>query len=752
MGRSLFRVQDFVNQRGDESMAFPNSNINAVLINNCQDLENLTVTLQVTQDLITLGDTGFSLQLNCYPPPGVSVVGLTLNWIQFILYVSNTYGNNTAAFQWQAWALGAGAFPQGQPQGTTQPQQPVPPFNQPPAVITDVPSNRLPNGSSLTIALTTDPSSLGVTAVTFTVQLAGATAQSVTLDFPASIPFNFTTGSPGVPVNAQFPIAGFQVNLVGPGNIWPCTFTSGAGELTYSVLSGSSLSVQNGGVGTACGQYSAAVTGETSNVAYGGVTPSSGSTVSQTFSVPSMGMEFKFEKSTFGQDEVTQYPTWGSAYWLSISGFPNSALGFNSPSDLSSANPSPLPTVTAAINQSLNLDLTPTQIATIGNNLPVVNSFGLPPVLAIDDTLELNFQTFLYPFTISFPNQNAFNALNPHQVAIVTLTSNLTVQAPTGRDSSGNITTTAVPLQAQANIELAKGEDPYFTNYNPQDPQAYPSWLSFDVRLFNVTPNQPHLMFSVPNPTDASKAVAYIQQVLNHLNNPTLITNGDTFDNALTQDEEGSAIVFYPNDDLFVPTFNFAVARVRITSSITTTIGLVRVFFRLFNAASTVSDFTEVGTGEGTYRWGTNGTPGHKIPLLGVQGGFLGLGAEYVTVPCFATERVNLTSPADMKMQTDPPNAVMIRTAAGKEVDTYFGCWLDVNQTTPFLIPAPPPLQLLWDGPWAGTESLNGVVAAAPHQCLVAEIRFDDTPIQNGTTTGTSQLAQRNIAWLGVQP
>ena len=324
----------------------------------------------------------------------------------------------------------------------------------------------------------------------------------------------------------------------------------------------------------------------------------------------------------------------------------------------------------------------------------------------------------------------------------MTLTAKFTVQVPSV-DSKGNPTTAPVTENCQANIELAKGEDPYLFNLNPSDPSAYPSWLSFDLRLFKVTPNQTHHWFSVPNPTDAGGAVAYIQKVLNHLNTPSLITNGDTFDNALTQDEEGSAIEFFPKDDSGNLTFNFAVARVRITSSITTTIGPVRVFFRLFNAASTVSNFAEVGTNEGTYRWGTNGSSGDKIGLLGVQGG------EYVTIPCFATARVNLTHAADMKSQTDPPNAVSITTAAGKEVDTYYGCWLDVNQTTPFLIPLPPSSQSQWDGPWTGTESLQGVISAAQHQCLIAEIRFDDTPIPTGATTATSdKLAQRNIAWL----
>lgn len=47
-------------------MAFLAGANNAVLINNCQNLSNLTVQLQVTEDFITLEDTGFSVQLNCY--------------------------------------------------------------------------------------------------------------------------------------------------------------------------------------------------------------------------------------------------------------------------------------------------------------------------------------------------------------------------------------------------------------------------------------------------------------------------------------------------------------------------------------------------------------------------------------------------------------------------------------------------------------------------------------------------------------
>ena len=341
--------------------------------------------------------------------------------------------------------------------------------------------------------------------------------------------------------------------------------------------------------------------------------------------------------------------------------------------------------------------------------------------------------------------------MNANEVAVLTLSAEIQVQVPTGGDTNNVVTTTPVTVKCKANIELAKGEDPRMEDLNPASPLSYPSWLSYDLRIFSVTVGQPHDMFSVPTLTDASQAVTYIQNVLHNLNNPTLITNGDTFDNALTQNEENSSIPWLPTQGSDPAQFAFAVARVRIKSSITETIGPVRVFFRLFRAASTVTSFAEVGTGEGAYRWGTNGSPGHKIPLLGVE--TIAGSLEYVTVPCFAWARVNATGPVDMNTQIDPPNAVSITTSAGAEVDTFFGCWLDVNQTTQFLIPTPNSNPSQWDGPWTGTESLNGAIAVAPHQCLVAEIRYDDTPIPTGANTSNSdKLAQRNIAWLGVQP
>jgi hypothetical protein len=450
--------------------------------------------------------------------------------------------------------------------------------------------------------------------------------------------------------------------------------------------------------------------------------------------IPIPACEFIVEKGTFGEDEVGAQPSWPSAYWLAADGFANKALGFNNPANLN-APPNPAPVITATVDAGLNPTLTAAQIATVSANLPSVNVLAPLPVLAMDPTLQQDLQRFMYPYTISFAGTAAFDALNQHQFVFLTLNASMTVGQET-------VTSSAV-------IELAKGEDPYFENLNPANPTAFPFWLSFDLRFFKATPTQTHQTFNVTNPANAGDAVRYIRDVITNLNTPGNITNGDTFENTLLQDEEQSALEFLPNDNSNTPTFNFAVARLRILSNTSTTINPVRVFFRLFQAASTVSNFSEVGLTQGTYRWGTNGTPDHKIALPGVQTDQNG-NLEYVTIPCFATQRVNLAGPADLKTQTDDPNARSITTVAGSEVDTYFGCWLDVNQPGQIvLLTAPPAAQAQWDGPWTATQSINGAINVAPHQCLIAEIRFDDTPIPpNASSSTTDKLAQRNIAWI----
>jgi len=59
------------------------SSKNAVLFDNCQSLQNLTVTFHVTQDLVTSGNNGFSLQLNSYPQTKPQTTYKESRWIGF---------------------------------------------------------------------------------------------------------------------------------------------------------------------------------------------------------------------------------------------------------------------------------------------------------------------------------------------------------------------------------------------------------------------------------------------------------------------------------------------------------------------------------------------------------------------------------------------------------------------------------------------------------------------------------------------
>jgi len=240
---------------------------NAVLVNNCQNLENLRVTFVVTEDLVTLGNTGFSLQLNAYPQTTSTSQGQSLNWFQYIIYVGGPL-NNQLGWEIQYWSVGApSSWPPGYtptPPNTT-PWLPVLPNDYQIQPFGSAPSNQIPAGSVMQIQLTT--SSGNVTSAAFSVTDPSGQVSPATFTFPAG---------------ALYPIYGFQVDIVGPGGGSSCTFTSpGAGTLTYSVSSGT-LAVQD--ASTACGGLQPS-TAESSNVVYGDVTPASGATVSQTVSV-----------------------------------------------------------------------------------------------------------------------------------------------------------------------------------------------------------------------------------------------------------------------------------------------------------------------------------------------------------------------------------------------------------------------------------------------------------------------------------
>src|SRR5437764_1408092 len=78
-----------------------------------------------------------------------------------------------------------------------------------------------------------------------------------------------------------------------------------------------------------------------------------------------------------------------------------------------------------------------------------------------------------------------------------------------------------------------------------------------------------------------------------------------------------------------------------------------------------------------------------------------------------------------MTTQTDPLNTLTI-AGTGMDNHTYYGCWLDFNQTDPQFT-SPPPATVP-DGPYTGTRASIYDLIRDQHQCLIAEIfQWPDT-------------------------
>ena len=455
------------------------------------------------------------------------------------------------------------------------------------------------------------------------------------------------------------------------------------------------------------------------------------------FVVPAKSMTFVVESSSFGKDEVdaleptpTSVAQFPSSYWIVVSGVLPGDLGVTA----TNLVPNGSPTVTSSLDQTL-----PKPVADAITAMLTAGTFTgsvIPENAAVPDEP----QAFMFPYTVSFKGDAGFAQMAANNPPITSTI--VTLKA--------SFTASGTPLpNATTQIELTTGENPKFQHVDPHDPSE-PTWLGFDLRLFSVTPHS--IRFGAHTPSDAGGAPDFIKQVITNLNANNGDVGGDSFDK-LSILEEKSKLEWKQKNNSGELVFNYALARVRLlgkTAGPTPT--PVRVFFRLFQAQNTVSKFNTATT----YQESADTTvePDHKIPLLGVQNN------EYVTIPCFASPRINLTGPADMKKQTDPPNRypITIKTP-GVEVDSYFGCWIDNNQPDQKFLPAAPPAAAEGgpDGPWTtqwahhppSLQSVFTAITTAPHQCLIAEISYDTAPVIAGEDTGTSdKLTQRNIAWI----
>lgn len=280
---------------------------------------------------------------------------------------------------------------------------------------------------------------------------------------------------------------------------------------------------------------------------------------------------------------------------------------------------------------------------------------------------------------------------------------------------------------------------------NPYMVDGPVSWLSTDVRVFQLQPgqkiNSSSIALGYPNdpndPNDiADVAINYIQKLIAELRS---YGNADapSFENLSSNELSLSRTV------AGVLVFNFAVAKVRYRANTQDAFD-VRTFFRTFNTmVSDLSYTNNTGADLQNYRRTSAGT----IPLLGINFFFGGGGSQIVSVPYFAEQRVD-TATQSMTEQTDNFNKQKIMHAGKMEAHTYFGCWLDFNQTKPQF-----PVNVPWgsNGPFTDRVPIMQLVRGT-HQCLVAEVRFQpgaQDPISDGATPASSDhLAQRNLAIL----
>ncbi|HUE02066.1 MAG TPA: hypothetical protein VMR62_21030, partial [Bryobacteraceae bacterium] len=404
------------------------------------------------------------------------------------------------------------------------------------------------------------------------------------------------------------------------------------------------------------------------------------------------------DRNTFGEDEVAAMLHVSSpaqvdaAFYVVIDGFRHEELNITAA------------TLTGVPNVAPGISFNP-PLGKVSAHATACSTQG--------NTLVAGPQRFTWTFAMQFDDTTDFTA----EILPVTMTASLTA--------------TTVTISAQAPIILTQQPDPY-------EIDGPVSWLSVDLQVCQVLqngslPNTPGVTLNA-GPTD------FIQRLLTKYNDPTLPrAPNHPFDLDLVAQEDTSSVEISGSVGT-TPVYNFAVARVRYRA-LTTPAPNVRVFFRIFQAATTSTDFQPSTT------YLTGGTGGTRIPLLGVVNG------EVVSIPCFAAARVDPANPNGLNAQTDPLNVGPLGNpipadGTGTEVQVYFGCWLDINQNVAVLPVSPAAAA----GPFTPVQSIQQAIMNK-HQCLVAEINLDppEPQIASGASPAVSdKLAQRNLTVIGV--
>ena len=240
------------------------SHNNYHLHSSCNSVTGLSVTIDITQDIIS--DIGFSFQLNCYSPQGANC-----GWQQYC-FVFTTSDNSPLKAGLFVDNWGSASFKQSLnlPAGGDL-------INHGEAMLT-LPSAALPAGYKLMINLQYDEKD-NVNGATFIiVDNAGKTTskdimlESLTYDSKAKMP---------VTIDGLAPIYAFELDLVGPINAKNSYLSSGAGTITYTASS--PLYVAN--KDPQCTASRSTITAEAGNSVYAPLFAGPSQTITQSFGI-----------------------------------------------------------------------------------------------------------------------------------------------------------------------------------------------------------------------------------------------------------------------------------------------------------------------------------------------------------------------------------------------------------------------------------------------------------------------------------
>ncbi len=240
------------------------SNSNYFLYSDCNPVTGLSVTVEITKDIIS--DIGFSIQLNCYSPQNANCV-----WQQYVMEIQTSDGSPLKIFaivdNWPSDSLSQSL---NLPTGSDL-------INSHGNLMLTLPGATLPAGYKFTISLEYDKDQ-NVNGARFLVvdNKGKATSKEIVLE---SLDVNHTNPPKPITSTDLAPINAFELNLVGPVNGKNSYLSAGAGTITYTASSPLTVLSKK----PACCADQNVLTEEIANTVYGMLLAGPSQTITQSF-------------------------------------------------------------------------------------------------------------------------------------------------------------------------------------------------------------------------------------------------------------------------------------------------------------------------------------------------------------------------------------------------------------------------------------------------------------------------------------